>query len=318
MRFRARLISLLLLVILTIAALLGTGWFISKQLLNSLDTAYQEGQQLSHLIDQTREAQVNFQRQVQEWKNILLRGYDSKLKNKHMEGFQKREKQMHEGLLQVRQSLLDLNMPDAARQATDLIAAHETLGRRYRTALFAHPDLSATDQQAIDAMVRGMDRPTSSGIDTLVESIQKASLSRFVDEAAQVKQAAQQRQHMILLAAVVMAFILGFGLITLLRSLLRSLGADPEDVVAATSRIASGDLTQQLNASQPNSLLGSLEMMQLRLRNINLAIDAVAQDIKTHTEDLPHSEAREALELDVDNMMSAIRRIKIQREGEQA
>lgn len=315
MRFRARLISLLLLVVLTITALLATGWVISAQLLKSLDTAYKEGQQLSHLIDQTREAQVNFQRQVQEWKNILLRGNQPKLKNKHMEGFQKREKQMHEGLLAVRQTLLNLNMPDAASQAADLVEAHETLGRKYRNALFSHPDLSFSDQQAIDVMVRGMDRPTSAGIDTLVESIQKEAVKRFVDEAAQVKQVAQQRQNIVLLVALLLTIILIIGLIGLLRSLLRSLGADPEDAVAATSRIASGDLTQQLNAQQPDSLIGSLEMMQLRLRNINLAIDAVAQDIKQHTEALPTGEMRDALELDVDNLMSAIRRIKIQREG---
>lgn len=318
MRFRARLISLLLLVILTITALLATGWFISAQLLKSLDAAYQEGQQLSQLIDQTRDAQVNFQRQVQEWKNILLRGHDSALKNKHMEGFQKREKQMHEGLQAVRQSLLDLNMPDAARQAADLIDAHATLGQRYRKALFTYPALGYADQQAIDVMVRGMDRPTSAGIDALVETIQKESAARFVSEAAQVKQAAQQRQNIILLAALVMTIALAIALLGLLRSLLRSLGTDPEEAVAATARIASGDLTQQLDARQPDSLLGSLEMMQLRLRNINLAIDAVAQDIKSHTEELPKGESREALELDVDNMMSAIRRIKIQREGVQA
>lgn len=318
MRFRARLISLLLLVILTITALLATGWYISSQLLKSLDAAYQEGQQLSQLIDQTRDAQVNFQRQVQEWKNILLRGHDSALKNKYMEGFQKREKQMHEGLLAVRQLLLDLNMPDAAKQAADLIDAHVTLGQRYRKALFEHPGLAYADQQAIDVMVRGMDRPTSAGIDTLVETIQKESAARFVNEAAQVKHAAQQRQNIILLAALMMTIVLAVALLGLLRSLLRSLGTDPEDAVAATARIATGDLTQQLDAKQPDSLLGSLEMMQLRLRNINLAIDAVAQDIKTHTEELPKGEAREALELDVDNMMSAIRRIKIQREGVQA
>ena len=97
MRFRVRLIGLSIAVIITISGLLAVGWSLSKHFLQSIDVAYQQGEQLSTTIDQARAAQVNFQRQVQEWKDILLRGSDPMMKLKYWEGFQQRERLMNDG-----------------------------------------------------------------------------------------------------------------------------------------------------------------------------------------------------------------------------
>lgn len=78
--------------------------------------------------------------------------------------------------------------------------------------------------------------------------------------------------------------------------------------------MARGDLTERLNAKNPHSLIGALELMQSRLRNISLAIRDVADDITTRTQSLTESAGRAALLNDVERLREAIGRIHIDRD----
>jgi len=316
MRFRVRLILLLLTIIITIFSIIGVGWVISNQLLASVDTSFQKGQQLTNVIDQARQAQVSFQRQVQEWKDVLLRGSNPLDKAKYWKGFEDRETQMNQDLSNVNKSLIAMGMNDAAQEAVELLNAHALLSIQYREALSAYPNLTYDDQQAIDKKVRGIDRPTSAGIDKLVNDIQSEATDRFIKDAQKIKEDTNHKNTLILVVVIIVAVLLTLFLLGLLRLLLKSLGADPEDAVEATAKIATGDLTQRLNAKDPTSLMGALEMMQLRLRNISLAIHSIAQDIYTHAGSLPESNQRNQLTQDVENLNEAINRIKIERNNE--
>jgi uncharacterized protein YpbB len=84
--------------------------------------------------------------------------------------------------------------------------------------------------------------------------------------------------------------------------------------VAATARIATGDLTERLSVDSPHSLIGALDMMQLRLRNIYLAIQAVSNDLKARVVYLPMGHEREAVQQDIERLQVAINRIKLERQ----
>ena len=62
-------------------------------------------------------------------------------------------------------------------------------------------------------------------------------------------------------------------------------------------------------------LIGALEMMQSRLRNISLAIREVAFDIESRTTAMPQGPARELLVDDVDRLRAAIDRLQIDRQA---
>ena len=296
MSFRSRIYALMAGIVALVLVLVLAGWWMSGRALSATDTAYTEGLKLARAIDKARSAQVNFQRQVQEWKNVLIRGGDAALRDTHWKGFEQREQLMDKELDALKADLGSMTgMQDIVDAAAKTRAEHGVLGQRYRDALQKYPALDAAAQQAIDVSVRGMDRPTSAGIDALVQNLQGLVKQRFADESAAAH--SHMRNNLLLvggIAAGLMALLLGAAL-AMARSVFNSLGAEPEHAVRATARIAGGDLTERLNAKTPKSLIGALEMMQSRLRNISLAIREVAFDIESRTTAMPQGPARELL-----------------------
>lgn len=71
--FRSRIYALMagIVALVLVLVLVPAGWWMSGRALSATDTAYTEGLKLARAIDNARSAQVNFQRQVQEWKNVL-------------------------------------------------------------------------------------------------------------------------------------------------------------------------------------------------------------------------------------------------------
>lgn len=97
---------------------------------------------------------INFKTQVQEWKNTLLRGYDTKNREKYWERFQKREQSIQESGTE-----LLANLPNG--QAKDLVssflASHKEMGIAYRKGFSAF-EQSGYDHKAGDKAVKGIDR----------------------------------------------------------------------------------------------------------------------------------------------------------------
>src|SRR5512138_1794960 len=57
-----------------------------------------EGQTIANAIDTARLSQVHFKKQVQEWKDILLRGSDKDLLARHLTAFNEEDRKVNECL----------------------------------------------------------------------------------------------------------------------------------------------------------------------------------------------------------------------------
>ncbi len=111
-------------------------------------------------------ALVAFKQQVQEWKNILLRGNDPAKFDKHFAGFEKDEKAVQIKLKNVADLLPQLGLNNKA--AEDIMQKHAALGVQYREALKKFDKTDPKAGQEVDHAVTGIDRPATEAIAKIV------------------------------------------------------------------------------------------------------------------------------------------------------
>ena len=144
---------------------LGSFYFLSSNI-----TSYQrllEGPlEASRLID---EANLRFKVQVQEWKNVLLRGSSPSDREKYWGSFENQERQVQATL----ERLVGLSQDNTAlsMQIRQLQDEHRKLGVSYRSGLEAF--VASNDATAGDAAVRGIDRATSEQLSALVVELRE-------------------------------------------------------------------------------------------------------------------------------------------------
>jgi signal transduction histidine kinase len=154
---------------------------------------------------QARQMQVEFKKQVQEWKDILLRGSDPKDLATYTQQFHDRSAAVD----RLGHDLVAATADDAVRgEVTGFLGEHAALDASYEAALAPFVAAGAKDPTVPDRAVRGQDRPPTARLDGLVDRLEKAVADRTAAQSARV--ATQQR-----LLAVVGVLALLFLLATL-------------------------------------------------------------------------------------------------------
>ena len=165
--------------------------------------------QASQLID---EANLQFKVQVQEWKNVLLRGKQPAERDKYWQQFLAREQQVQRILEQLIQGS-DATLKARAEQ---LKASHRELGQAYergRQAFLA----AGGDPVAGDQAVKGVDRAASEQMSALVTQLRSDAQAR----AQAISQSAERTVWLGLLVMFGSALLVGlFSLWLVNRSLI--------------------------------------------------------------------------------------------------
>ena len=111
----------------------------------------------------------------------------------------------------------------------------------------------------------------------------------------------------VLVCVVVLAFVLA-------RGILKQLGGEPQDAAESMRRIANGDLAVEieLRDGDETSLMASLKLMQMKLKNITAAIhentSSLDEQIQTFTA-AAKTYAQSKLEEDLNNMLRSIQKL---------
>jgi hypothetical protein len=148
------------------------------------------------VLDAARQAQVHFKSQVQEWKNLLLRGQDAADYERYLGLFHTESAQVVDQLNRAAAAKKAIGMDAADVEAA--LAAHTTLRQQYADALRGYQRGTVASVFAVDTAIRGRDRPLNTTIDTIADAMTKE-----VDTRTRTYAEADRRRYQILRAVFV-------------------------------------------------------------------------------------------------------------------
>jgi methyl-accepting chemotaxis protein len=195
---------------------------------NTITTAQSISQQikdhgrfLTDSVNLARSAQVDFKKQVQAWKDILLRGSDAAAFAKYTEEFDRQQAATLADLQKLHQlfddSKVDTKLVD--QSAEEL----QKLGLRYHEALKSYDAAKLDSCFVVDRMVKGMDRPATDAIDAIVQQAEVFAADVTKATEAQFQQRAHRMQIMIASGTVLGTLFAAICALAMSRSLNRQL-----------------------------------------------------------------------------------------------
>ncbi|MFT3953206.1 MAG: methyl-accepting chemotaxis protein [Piscinibacter sp.] len=214
---------------------------------------------------------IHFKIQVQEWKNVLLRGKDPKALDKHWEAFVASERDVA-----GRASKLSAALPagDSKALLQKFSEAHQAMGGNYRKGLETFKT-AGLDPVAGDAAVRGMDREPTRLLTEASEKI-AADAAALSEHAAASARRATMVSLALMLVVCTAATLAG---VLFSRRITRPIG----HAVAAARAVAAGELDHPITVTgrdETAQLLIAMSEMQTSLRqvvgSVRLSADSVA------------------------------------------
>ena len=212
----------------------------------------------------------DFKKQVQEWKNILIRGSDSQKLDKYWAGFEKNESKIQQDAAQL---LPRLEENGEARQLVgEFIEQHKKMGEAYRKGLQAFKAANA-DIKTGDEAVAGIDREPT-------ELLAKAGAAAAHTAAeASDRQAAKGvsgiKLSLGLMAAAVMISFVWF--VFLIR---KHIVQPANELVVELNRLAGGDFSHPVSVDSQDEM-GKVAACAERIR---VDLGKVLQDVMTATD----------------------------------
>jgi methyl-accepting chemotaxis protein len=251
--------------IVAMVAIGAFGLYALRQTQSTNAANFEVARELIDAVDSARAAEVSFKIQIQEFKDVLLRGHDPKDYDKYLTAFKDHNEVIDKQFDSVQATMTRLGAPsDAVVQARTM---HAAIIGQYLVglALFERGNLESS--RTVDARVRGIDRPLEGQIQSIVTALQKFSDRKgaMLAEAA----AAESSRVTGVLSALIALAVLGAAAIGLIVS--RGISRPIQVAVAASRRIAQGDLTLRDHAlaagrEETGQLLQAIAQMTQNLR----------------------------------------------------
>ena len=240
-----------------------------ERLTQSLERAHD----ITQSVDVARGAQVNFKKQVQEWKNILLRGQDPDQFAKYQKSFDAHEAEVQADLKALRGLMEKQGLPLASLDHT--VRSHAELGPRYRDALKSYDPKAVDSHEVVDKLVKGIDRAPTDAMDAIVTEIQAYATKAFAGI-----QTESNRDYETVRAASLTASVAGLALGFILSIvMIRGITLPMLSVVGIAERIAQGDLREcpaVTRGDETGRLQGAMRDMVQRLSDVIGEVRAAA------------------------------------------
>jgi methyl-accepting chemotaxis protein len=250
-----------------------------------------------HAQQLVHKASATLRLQVQEWKNVLLRGWQNADLEKYWNSFLKQEVEVRALAGQAREATQD---PAVLAGIEKFLVAHDEAGKRYREAVEVFK-VQGRDPHAGDRGVQGVDRAAAKILDEVETAIEKHAEADLAAARARA-----DRIYRFALAAILITALVTLAAVYLFmrRAVLNPIAAG----VKAAERIAAGDLTVRIEArsrDEAGKLLDSLSRMSgslttvvSQVRESAESVVAAASQVATGTTDLSQRTEEQASSLE--------------------
>ncbi len=217
-------------------------------------------------VDAAMAAQIAFKRQVQDWKDILLRGSNHRDYERYQQKFLAQKTKVERNVIDLIKTLQ--RYPQPLDLAKDFKRQYQQLNLHYSEAL-ARYQPTIPNIRKIDALVKGMDREPSRLLDVLVVKVRKMMKQMEDEQKRQFN-----RDMLILLPLTGLALFIYF--LFLFRFIRQDVVAPLIHAKKITENIAQGDYQQEIKEGRSiefNRLFKALQLLQSRLASSRLALD---------------------------------------------
>lgn len=237
-----RLIMTPVLAIIAVLVLLNAGSLtIAFSLMSDIEQVEQTNVVHERLVS---DALTEFKTQVQEWKNVLLRGASDKDREKYWSRFQAREADVQE-ILRKLMAGEELNT-DSASLIDRFLTAHKTMGVKYREGYEAFVSAGYSPYTG-DTFVRGIDREPADLLQQATDQIAQATRQAKEQVTAQTS----QRLWLIMGLSIVLS---GLCIVYLITNLRRNIVKPTREIATCLQKMEQKDYDYRLEYRSEHEL----------------------------------------------------------------
>ena len=221
-------------------------------------------------VESTRAIQLTFKKQVEEWKDLLLRGNDQTQLEKYSKAFIDDEMKVEDDSNALAKRVTD---PEASAVLQKFLEAHQAMGQQFGLVLAQF--VKDKDAHRADQAVKGVDRDITDMLDKLAGRLSQNTQQKYTAFTLGVSEGGR----MALAFACFSFATLGLtGFLMIRRLVITPL----KETMKSLEYMAAGDLTQKLairSKDEFGQLATTLEHMQQNLRKTLLEVASVSAQV---------------------------------------
>lgn len=202
-----------------------------------------------------KDLSTSFKTQLNEWKNVLIKGHDTVALEKFWGRFQKEERLVREEAKRLTVKLA--SYPEAKELLVDFLVDHKTMGEAYRKAMSEFKRQEG-DYQAADAAVDGLDRALTKMLVDVAGMINGIANNLHKETTADAEAKTQ------LLLAISFIVIIFFSILIVI-VVSRNIVAPSKRLITIIDRISTGQLSNTIDIYREDEL-GRLAEASRRLQ----------------------------------------------------
>lgn len=213
---KAKLLSLVFMAILSLVGVGTYGVYGLKIIKNAIEIKIEEVDTHAKCLTVSRSAELEFKTQIQEWKNILLRGQDAAEFEKYSKAFDKKGEIVISQLHDLETLMADMPEKEVVALIGNAISIHNEIMTKYHAALKTYQVGNPASVFVVDAAVKGIDREFIAKVNGLVDFHQKEIEKHFGEEKLISSNVVHQFQiYVALFSFAISLILLGWSILTL-------------------------------------------------------------------------------------------------------